>query len=978
MTDHDRVSRLFLQASALPPEAIPAFLDAECADDPELRAELAAMLEHDARPGATAELAVRVLGVAAGSVPAASTVSLPDRIGPYRILERLGEGGMGIVYRAEQTEPIRREVAIKVIRGGTDSASVVARFEAERQMLASMDHPNIAKVLDAGSDAEGRPYFVMERIEGVPITDYCKTRKLAGRERLILFLDVCRGVRHAHQRGVIHRDLKPSNVLVTESGGKPVPKVIDFSIAKALGAPAIGTEFRTRTGQVVGTLEYMSPEQASGRVAEVDTRSDVYALGVLLYELMTGRLPLDIQGLSLHEAVRRIAEDRPATTLRMDADLETIVGKCLEKAPDRRYGSAAELAEDVERHLDSRPILARRPSTTYQLRKLIGRHRVSFGVAAMVVLFLIIFSATVTVQLAVQRRERARADVQARKADHVVEFMSESFRGALKEIGRNATVMSALERGLKQLQVVSDEPEADAEVRMLVGSTYMQIGEHDTALRLFREAVAELERRFGPKDPSLAGALQTLGVGLYYRGDLEESAALARRVLDIDDAQRPRNPRAIADDLSLLGSIERQRRHLDAAEAAFRREITVREPRYALIVKHNLANVLLLGGRVGAASRVLEEALTLEIPSGDVPMIDFDLAVVACAQGKHAGAEARFRKALESEAEKQGPDRNWKLLLGHGRCLGHLRRFEEAENELRKAVTVQHGQDRLLPLDIRASGELASLLLERHRTAEAEPLALEALEVDRKQHGDESFPVAADWARLGAIFEARGALQPAEEAYRRSLTVREKTLSPDDLEVGHALCGLAGFLSRRGRFAEAAPLHERGVGVLKQRFDVPTSALAASKGEWAATLDGLDQFTQAERVREEALDLARRSVGDDHPLIARLLHDRAASLRRQHRFEEALNAARDAITRQGRLLGEKDPDFAASLLELARIEAARGDLAHARSAARRALSIWSSAAFVDPAILLDAQQLARNPGAAIGTAATIRGSRTSS
>jgi tetratricopeptide (TPR) repeat protein len=825
-------------------------------------------------------------------------------------------------------------------------------------MLASMDHPNIAKVFDAGSDEHGRPYFVMERIVGVPITDYARARKLGARERLLLFLDVCRGVRHAHQRGVIHRDLKPSNVLVTESGGRPVPKVIDFSIAKALGASAVATEFRTRTGQVVGTLEYMSPEQATGRVSEVDTRSDVYALGVVLYELMTGRLPLDVRGLSLHEAVRRIAED-PVSAFRLDADLGTIAGKCLEKESDRRYGSAAELVEDIERYLDDRPILARRPSTLYQFRKLVRRHRVSFGIATLVVVFLVVLSVTLAVQLAIQRRERMRADAQARKADRVSRFMNDSFQGALAELGRKATVMSALERGLQSLPKTNEDPESDAEIRMVVGNAYNYLGEGETALKLYREAVAELERALGPKDPSMTGALQTLGVGLYYHGELDESSVLARRVLDIDDARRPRNPEAIADDLSLLGSIERQRHHLDAAEAACRREITLREPRYAQIVKHNLANVLLLEGRIAAAVVVVEEIRTLELQPTDRVLIDTDLGLAACAQGKHAEAEKLLRAALDEDNRLAGANRNARTLIRHGSCLGHLRRFDEAEAELRAAASLQHDAKRWLPLDVRASGELASLFLAQHRPADAEVLARETLEANRKVQGEESLTAATDWSRLAAVLEARGTLADAESSYRRSLAMRERALPPDDLDVGRSACGLARFLSHRRRFEEALPLHERGVRILERRFDVPTAELAASEADWAATLDGLGRFAEAERTRKEALDAARQSAGEDDPLVARLIHDRAASLRAQHRLDEALSAARDAITRRRSLLGNDDPELAVSLFELARIQTARGELAEARTAARQASSIWSHADFVDPAILSEARRIAR-------------------
>src|SRR5262245_46277980 len=760
MTDHDRLSEIFLQACVLPPESIPAFLDQACEGDASLRAELEAMLRQDARLGGTGLLAERVAGAAA-DVSTASRAPMPERIGPYRILGRLGEGGMGVVYLAEQTEPIRREVALKVIRAGADSEGIVARFEVERQMLASMDHPNIARVFDAGSDAEGRPYFAMERIDGVPITAYCRERRLSVRERLLLFLEVCRGVRHAHRRGVIHRDLKPSNILVTEAGGVRVPKVIDFSIAKALGTSVLGTEFRTRVGQVVGTLEYMSPEQAMGRVDAMDTRSDVYALGVLLYEMIADRLPQDLQGLSLHEAVRKIAEEPPRSLRaestiapgRVDSDLETIVSKCLEKEPDRRYGSAAELTEDVERYLDSRPILARRPSRAYQLRKLVGRHRVAFGVAALAITFLVIFSVTVTVQLAVQRRERARADAQARKADRVAQFMAESFQGAPFNLGHGATVVSALDRALEKLPAgESDEPEADAEIRILLGNACDHAGEMETAQRLFRESVVLLQGKLGPRDPQVANALQSLGVCLYYSGKLEEASTAASDVLEIHEAQRPQDPEAIADDLSLLGSIERQRHRLDTAERMFRREIPLREPRYRLIVLHNLAHVLLLEGRIVEARQVLEPALAFEVPPGHAGMVAFDLGIMLCAQGKHREAEAKFREALERERALNEPKSHGavRILAAHARCLGHLRRFAEGETILREAVTVQAKAGRRLPLDVCATGELASLFLEQHRADEAQPPALEALETDRKDFGDESLPAATDWARLGA------------------------------------------------------------------------------------------------------------------------------------------------------------------------------------------------------------------------------------
>src|SRR5262245_17171358 len=314
MSEGLQLTRIFLHACALPPEDRPAFLQSSCAGDAELRAEVEAMLAADNRAqagGGTDGLVALVERVAAGASASASSPPLPSHIGHYRILGLLGEGGMGVVYWAAQTEPVRRDVALKVVRAAIDSASAVSRFELERQALALMDHPNVARLYDAGATDDGRPYFVMELVRGAPITEYCNAKRLPLRSRVDLYLGVCRGVRHAHRRGVIHRDLKPSNILVAQEEGQVVPKVIDFSIAKALGEPGLVTEFRTRTGQVIGTIEYMSPEQAAGRDTAVDTRSDVYALGVVLYELLAGRLPHDIAGQPLHEAVKRVVEEPP-------------------------------------------------------------------------------------------------------------------------------------------------------------------------------------------------------------------------------------------------------------------------------------------------------------------------------------------------------------------------------------------------------------------------------------------------------------------------------------------------------------------------------------------------------------------------------------------------------------------------------------------------------------------------------------------
>jgi non-specific serine/threonine protein kinase/serine/threonine-protein kinase len=364
-----------------------------------------------------------------------SSLPGPDQIGPYRILDLLGEGGMGVVYRAEQTEPVRREVALKLIRGETDSEQVVARFELERQTLALMEHPFIARVLDAGTLDSDHPYFVMELVDGESITRFADRHRLSVRERLELFHDVCLAVQHAHSKGIIHRDLKPSNVVVAMQDGEATPKVIDFGIAEAIGVQLTEHTLTTRSGQALGTPEYMSPEQVTaGR--SVDMRTDVYSLGVLLYELLTGRRPLHTERLrwrELTEAIRSEEPERPSMVVARDdvrpssevaelrrtsrqslrqklsGDVDTIVLKALRKEPDRRYQTVEQLASDVRRCLDGQPVVASEDSWPYRTDRFVRSHRVTVGVAAGVLLLIVAFAVWMTVQSTRIARERDRA-----------------------------------------------------------------------------------------------------------------------------------------------------------------------------------------------------------------------------------------------------------------------------------------------------------------------------------------------------------------------------------------------------------------------------------------------------------------------------------------------------------------------------------------------------------------------------------------
>ena len=873
---HERLRRIFDLAMEAAVEQRAAVLSRECGGDAELRARIEAMLRAAEDDRFLSSPTANLVAPSSHDVQAtldtpssdgdAATVVLRQaeapgtRIGPYKILQQIGEGGFGSVFMAEQEKPVQRKVALKIIKLGMDTRQVVARFEQERQALAMMDHPNIARVYDAGATETGRPYFAMELVKGDPIVEYCDKNNLSIADRLDLFAQVCNAVQHAHTKGIIHRDIKSSNILVSTQDGRPHAKVIDFGIAKATASKLTEKTLFTEHRQLIGTPEYMSPEQAEGSL-DIDTRTDVYSLGVVLYELLTGTTPFtgkNLRSAAYAEIQRMIREDeppKPSTRLHQNAEtlagvaaarrteprrlgtivrgeLDWIVMKALEKERARRYETASGLGADVRRFLDGDEVLAAPPSAMYRVRKFVRRNKGTVVAGSVVSLALALGILGTSVGLVNAKRERAEAErartgeaeqrrvAEARlaEAEATVRFLDEML-GAADPMasGKDVTVRQVLDRASATIDSeFADRPMVEARLHATIGRTYLGLGTYEEAESHARESLAILTREKGADDADTCRARNALAIMLIKGGSHDEAERMLKQ--------------AITDHERLFGRGD---------------EVTV----------ESIDTLAMLYG--------------LQIrPDEAIPLL---------------------REVLELRSVS--PGREHIDTVGSMNTLGvayvDASRFDEAEKLLTQAMEIQDrlgGRDHPLSLEIRSNLAWALYYmaeeqvqshpdLRRPRLERSMALGEEALAGRTRVLGEEHPETLTTLANLALTCKALGMYEKAIEMQRRELDLVTRVLGDEHPDTIVSMANYGKMLREQGKYEEALAIFERSVRAARKALPPDNPGLAFNVGWYGGTLLRLERFSEAEAAFIEARGIIARSLGEDHPIAGAMAKD---------------------------------------------------------------------------------------------------------
>ena len=861
-----------------------AFLEGLAAADPALATEVGHFLETLTSPAPVAS-----------EPPRRPATGPPATAGVYVLRHEIGRGGTGSVYLATRDDDqYRRLVAVKMLRLDVQSEELVRRFHAERRILAGIDHPGIAKLIDGGTTDDGRPYLVIEYVEGRPIDQYCDTNGLSIPDRIALFREVCAAVQYAHQNLVVHRDLKPGNIFVTGDGR---PKLLDFGIAKLLNpALAPGTLVPTQVGHSIMTPEYASPEQVRGE--SITTATDIYSLGVILYELLTGRLPYDLPSRAHADVVHVVCEEdppppsaaigqvadaarhpartgvpNPETVARrrgasperlrrtLAGDLDNIVLKALRKEPRQRYASVEQLSEDLRRHLEGLPVTARKGTLVYRTGKFVRRHPTGVATGTVLVLALVGFAATMTIQSARIAEARDRARHEAEKATVINRFLLDTLGAANPNVGlgREVTVLQALGSATSRLsRSFQTQPETRAAVLRTIGWTYLRLGRYAEAEPLLREALAIRRAALGSEHVEVAQSLGDLANLLRRRGDYEAALSLARESLEMSRRLRGAEHADVAEALMTLALVLDRKGDVAAAEPLYREALELRR------------RVLGPGGPLVA------ESLN-------------DLADAVQRRGRYDEAEALFRESLELWRRTVGEEHpeTAQCMNDLGFVLYQKGEYAEAEKLLRQATDMRR---RLLgaqhPDVAQGLNNLGRVARLRGDARAAVILYEEALAIRRAALGNEHADVATTLNDIGTALSDLGDWAGAEVAYREALALRRKALGPEHPHIGASLNNLANLLVRRGERREAEELYRESLEMNVHLRGAEHPDTARILGNLAEVIEP-DDPVEAERLLRESLAIRRKALGPEHPDVAAAVNDLATFLDRRGRWEEA-------------------------------------------------------------------------------------------